>query len=297
MKKYLDDYSKAQFYYAEQLRQYRELLNSPDKILQKALVVLNKIPAFSSFMMQYGQLAGLFFGTSPDYGTPAGLEGLQTRSQVQQLIQGQVGAGGSSGIAALQSNLESAHQQLDQFKDKLSNLGSGSGDMDMPDFKPDRQKTRPFFKRLQAGTDLQTTRANYFFPSTTDIGLSVAYLASNRLDFGVGGSAKIGWGSNIGHVKLSGQGFSARFFLDFQIKKTYYLSGGYELNYQEVFTSVSQISSVKDWTRSGLVGFSKIVSLNSKFFKKTKVQLLWDFLAHYQLPRTSEFKFRVGYNF
>jgi len=123
----------------------------------------------------------------------------------------------------------------------------------------------------------------------------VAYLASNRLDFGVCGSAKIGWGSNIGHVKLRGQGFSARFFLDFQIKKTYYLSAGYELNYQEAFTSFNQISSVNDWTRSGLVGFSKIVSLNSKFFKKTKVQLLWDFLERYQTPRRTPIVFRVGY--
>ncbi len=91
------------------------------------------------------------FWDLPDYGTAAGLEGLQTRSQVQQLIQGQVGAGGSSGMAALQSNLESAHQQLDQFKDKLSSLGSGSGDMDMPDFKPNQQKTRSFLQTPAAG--------------------------------------------------------------------------------------------------------------------------------------------------
>jgi hypothetical protein len=55
---------------------------------------------------------------------------------------------------------------------------------------------------------------------------------------------------------------------------------------------------VNDWTRSGLVGISKVVSLNSKFFKKTKVQLLWDFLWYTQIPRTAgPFKFRVGYNF
>ena len=145
LKKYLEDYSKAQFYFAEQLRQYHELLNSPDRVLQKALIVLNKIPAFQSYMRKWGQLANLF-GVSPDYGTAAGLEGLQTRSQVQQLIQEQVGAGGSSGMAALQSNLESAHQQLDQYKGKLSSVGSG--DMDMPDFKPNQEKTKNFLKRV-----------------------------------------------------------------------------------------------------------------------------------------------------
>lgn len=296
LKKYLDDYNRASFYYLEQVREYKEMLNNPDKMLQKALIVLNKIPSFSPFMKQYGQLAGLF-GIPADYGTAAGLEGLQTRSQVQQLIKGQVGAGGSSGMGALQSNLESAHQQLDQYKDKLSSLGSGSGDMDMPDFQPNHQKTRQFFKRLEVGTDLQTTRASYFWPTTTDIGLSLTYVASNKLDFGIGGSYKIGWGQNINHVKLSSAGASIRSFLDFQLRKTFYMTGAYELNYQQAFTSFSQISSVTDWSRSGLVGLSKIVSLNSKFFKKTKVQLLWDFLSYSQVPRRNPIVFRVGYSF
>jgi hypothetical protein len=297
MKKYLDDYSKAQFYYAEQLRQYRELLNSPDKMLQRALVVLNKIPAFTSFMSRYGALAGLF-GINPDYGTPAGLVGLQTRSQVQQLIQGQVGAGGSSGMAALQSNLESAHQQLDQFKDKLSSLGTGSGDMDMPDFKLNPNKTHSFLKRIELGTNLQTTRANYFFLSTTDIGLSIGYKLNSRSTVGVGGSFKIGWGQNISHIRLSGDGASVRTFLDFLLKKSFYASGGFEINHQQAFTSFNQISPVNDWSRSGLIGISKIVSLPGKVVKKTKVQLLWDLLWYSQNPRTaSPFKFRVGYNF
>ena len=297
MKKCLDDYSKAQFYYAEQLRQYRELLNSPDKILQKTLVVLNKIPAFSSFMSRYGALAGLF-GINPDYGTPAGLVGLQTRSQVQQLIQGQVGAGGSSGMAALQSNLESAHQQLDQFKDKLSSLGTGSGDMDMPDFKLNPNKTHSFLKRIELGTNLQTTRANYFFLSTTDIGLSIGYKLNSRNTVGVGGSFKIGWWQNISHIRLSGEGASVRTFFDFLLKKSFYASGGFEINHQQEFTSFNQISPVNDWSRSGLIGISKIVSLPGKVVKKTKVQLLWDFLWYSQNPRTaSPFKFRVGYNF
>ena len=169
--------------------------------------------------------------------------------------------------------------------------------MDMPDFKPNQQKTRPFLKRLQLGTDLQTTRPDYFSPTTTDIGLSLAYLASNKLDFGIGGSYKIGWGQNINHVKLSSQGASIRFFLDFQLRKTYYLTGGYELNYQQAFTTFSQISSVAEWSRSGLIGLSKIISLNNKFFKKTKVQLLWDFLSYSQVPRRNPIVFRVGYNF
>ncbi|MDP4130640.1 MAG: hypothetical protein Q8918_18225 [Bacteroidota bacterium] len=296
LNKYLNDYNQQVYYYSEQVREYKEMFNDPDRLMKEALVILNKIPAFQTFMKNNSQLAGLF-GISTDYASAAGTAGLQTRDQVQSLLEGQIGSGGSGGMAALQSNLSEAHQGLDQFKDKLSNLGNGSGDMDMPSFKPNPGKTHSFLKRIEVGTNLQTTRANYFFPSTTDLGLSLGYRLSGRSTIGIGGSYKLGWGSNISHIKLSGQGASIRSFIDFQLKKSYYLSGGYELNYQQSFTSFSQISSVNDWTRSGLIGISKIVSLGGKIVKKTKVQLLFDFLSYSQIPRTQPLKFRVGYNF
>jgi hypothetical protein len=128
------------------------------------------------------------------------------------------------------------------------------------------------------------------------MGLSIGYRLNSRGTVGIGGSYKLGWGQSINHMKLSSQGASLRSFLDFQLKKSFYLSGGYELNYQQAFTSLSQLSAVSDWTRSGLVGISKIVSLKGRLLKKTKVQLLWDFLSYSQLPKTNPFKFRVGYD-
>ncbi|HMH31997.1 MAG TPA: hypothetical protein VK543_03150, partial [Puia sp.] len=171
LKKYLDEYNKEVYYYSQQVREYKEILNDPEKLEQKALTLLNQLPAFRDFMKNNSQLAG-FFNIAGNYGTAQGVEGLQTREQVQQLIQGQIGSGGPNAMASLQSSMESAHQQLDQFKDKLSALGGGSGDIDMPDFKPNNQKTKPFLKRLELGTNLQTTRSSYFFPTTTDIGWS-----------------------------------------------------------------------------------------------------------------------------
>ena len=46
---------------------------------------------------------------------------------------------------SFQQNLQAAQGQLNQLKDKLNKLGSnGGGDMDMPDFKPNQQKTKTF---------------------------------------------------------------------------------------------------------------------------------------------------------
>ena len=294
--KYMAEYNQQVYYYSQQVREYKEMLNDPDKMFQKALTLLNKLPAFQDFMKKNSQLAGLF-NIPGDYGTPQALDGLQTKDQVMGALQSQISSGGAGGMAALQSSLQNAHQQLDQFKDKLNSLGGGSGDIEMPNFNPNNQKTRPFLKRLELGTNLQTTRANYFFPTTTDIGVSLGYKMNNKLTAGIGASYKIGWGSGINHISISSQGASLRSFFDLKIKSTFYASGGFEYNYQQPFSNFQQISSLSAWQQSGLIGITKMVSLSGKIIKKTKLQLLWDFLSYYQTPRTQPLKFRVGYNF
>ena len=46
---------------------------------------------------------------------------------------------------------------------------------------------------------------------------------------------------------------------------------------------------------AGLLGISKVVSIKSKLFKKTRVMLLWDMLSYQQVPRTQPVVFRIGY--
>jgi uncharacterized membrane-anchored protein YhcB (DUF1043 family) len=284
------------YYYSQQVRQYKETLNDPDKIEQQALAMLNKLPAFQTFMKNNSQLAGLFSLPS-NCGSPEGLAGLQTRDQVSALINGQVAAGGAAGQAALQANLQSAHSQLDGYKDKLSQLGRGSGDIDMPDFRPNKQKTKTFWNRLEYGANFQTVRNNYYFPTTSDLGASVGYKINNSSTVGLGASYKLGWGNGLQHISFSSQGVGLRSFLDVKIKGSFFASGGLEYNYATPFRSMQQLHKWDDWTRSGLVGISKIVSVKSRVFKKTKVQLLWDFLSYQQIPKTQPILFRLGYNF
>jgi len=283
------------YYYSQEVRQYKEMLNDPDKLMKQALALLNKLPAFQAFMKQNSQLAGLF-NLPSNYSDPASLAGLQTRDQVSALIQQQVSAGGAGGAAALQANLQSAQSQLDGYKDKLSKLGGGSGDIDMPDFKPNDQKTKTLWKRLEYGTNFQTTRNNYYFPTVSDFGLSVGYKLSERSTLGVGASYKLGWGNGIQHIAFSSQGAGLRSFVDVRVKGSFSVSGGFEYNYTKPFSGV-QLPGWDKWTKSGLIGASKTVSMKSRVFKKTKVQLLWDFLSYQQAPRTQAVIFRIGYNF
>jgi len=284
------------YYYSQQVREYKEMLNDPDALTRKALSLLNQLPAFQSFMKQNGQLAGLF-GLPGNYGSPQALAGLQTRDQVSQLIQSQVAAGGSGGAAALQANLQSAQSQLDSYKDKLNKLGSGSGAIDMPNFKPNDQKTKRFWKRLEYGANFQTSRNNQYYPTVADLGLSVGYKLGHSNTIGLGTSFKLGLGNGWNHIALSSQGVGLRSFIDVKLKGSFFVSGGFEYNYTRTFGSFRQLPQLHDWTKSGLIGVSKTVSVKSRVFKKTKISLLWDFLSYSQIPKTQPVLFRVGYQF
>lgn len=300
------DFNKEVYYYGQQIREYKDMLKDPDKMVQNGLTLLNKLPAFKQFMAQRSELASLF--RLPDnYGTPQSLAGLQTRAQVQQQIQAQLaGAGpnlptGQVGAQQyLQQNIQAAQAQLGQLKDKINKLGGdGGSDMDMPDFKPNNQKTKTFWQRLEYGTNIQSAKSSYFFPTTTDLGLSVGYKLNDKSTIGVGASYKMGWGKDIRNISITSQGAGLRSFMDMKIKGSFYASGGFEYNYQPLNDSVSTAGGITadSWKQSGLIGVSKVISIKSKFFKKTKMQLLWDFLSYQQAPRTQPVKFRVGYGF
>jgi hypothetical protein len=287
--------NKEIFYYHQQLQEYKQTLNDPDRLQQKVLAILNRLPSWQQFIKNNGALAGLFNLPGNDAAAQS-IAGLQTRDQVSQLVQNQVSAGGAGGAAALQSNLQSAQSQLDGLKNRLSSPGGGSN-IDMPDFKPNDQKTKTFWKRLEYGANFQTTHNSYYFPIVTDLGLSLGYRLGHAHVVGLGASYKVGWGRDIQHVELSGQGVGLRSFIDINIKKSFSATGGLEYNYTTPFSTYQQLRQLQYWTRSGLIGISKTVSLKSHVFRNTKLQLLWDFLSHQQVPKTQPILFRIGYSF
>ncbi len=293
----MKQFNKDAYYYGAQLSEYRAALSDPDKAEQKALALLNQLPVFQQFMMQNSMLASLFGAPGSSTATATAMQGLQTRAQVQQLVQGQLAAGGPNAQAMVQQNIQEAQSQLNALKDKIGKLGGNNGDMEIPDFKPNQQKTKTFLQRIEYGTNIQTQKSGSFFPATTDLALSAGYKLNDKNTIGIGASYKLGWGKDVQHMALSNEGIGFRSFADMKLKGTFYVSGSFEYNYQQAFASLQQINSLNSWSQSGLVGISKIISIKSKPFKKTKLQLLWDFLSYQQKPITQPIKFRVGYNF
>ena len=294
-------FEKQVYYYRAQLEEYKRMFEDPSKFEAKLMELVLKIPRFKNFFASNSLLASLFPNMGPvNSNSSQASFGLQTRAALNQYLNARF-AGSVNFNQVIQQNFQSAQGQLEAFRNKMMSVGGGSfgnnGDFDIPGFKPNNQKTKSFLKRLEYGTNLQTAHGTSWFPITTDLGLSLGYQLNDKNIIGIGASYKIGWGKDIHHIDLSSQGAGFRSFADINIKKTFFLSGGFEYNYQKPFLSLQQLYFLNDWQQSGLVGLSKIVTLKTKFFKKTKIQLLWDFLSYQQRPQTQAFKFRVGYNF
>jgi hypothetical protein len=296
--KYLNKISAESYYYVETLRNYKTLFSDAKKTEQTALTILNKIPAFSKFMQENSMLASLFGSPSSNGGgTVASLAGLQTRASVTTLIQNQIATGGPNAQQQIQQNIQAAQTELTKLKDKVLQAGGSNGDMEMPDFKPNQQKTKTFLQRIELGSNLQTTKTSGYLPAGLDIGLSVGYKINNRSIIGIGTSYKMGI-STQQRLSFSHQAVGIRSFLDWKIKKQFFITGGYEMNYNTQFKNIEQLKQYNAWQPSALAGITKKIYVKTKWFKGTSLLLLYDFLYLRSVPvRQSPVVFRMGYQF
>lgn len=302
--------NKQVYYYQQQLQQYKDLANDPEKLGEAVLSKLQQLPAFQSFWQKNSLLAQLF-PMPQNYGTPAALTGLQTRAQVQSII-GQrlpAAAGGAGGDPSqfLQQQLQQAQSQLNTLKDKLNQLGggSGSGNMTMPDFAPNTQHNKSFLQRLTYGYNLQTSAATAQLPAISDLGLSVGYKLSDKATVGTGISYKLGLGRGFNHIAISNQGVGLRSYIDVKVPQpksrvlewagNLWITGGYEYNYLQAFNGLRDLRQHIDvWQKSALLGVTKKYKIGKK---EGNMQLLYDFLASREVPRGKQVVFRVGYGF
>jgi hypothetical protein len=299
--KYLTKINKESFYYIETLKNYKELFSDSKKAEQTAKTILNRIPAFQQFMQKNSMLASLFGqpGGGDLAANSASLAGLQTRASVQSLIQDRIAAGGPNAQQAFSQNLLAAQAAISKLNDKLLNPAAGVGGSsggELPDFTPNMEKTKTFKQRIEYGFNLQFAKTNSLLPSTSDIAASVGYKVNNKSVIGLALSYKLGLG-NIKCISLSHQGIGLRSFIDWKLKKQFFITGGYELNHNAQFQNIAQLKNYNAWQRSALIGLTKKISIKTKWFKTTNVVLLYDFLSYQHVPASQPVLFRVGYGF
>lgn len=288
--------NKEVYYYAASIKEYKEVLKDPKKIEAKAIELLRKSSAFQKFMEGNSEFSSLFGSFTQGRGSNnVSFAGLQTRANVQLQLTSS-GFSGNNSTQFLNQQMQVANQQLAQQKNsiKLPSVEENLGEM--PDFKPNPQKTKSFFKRLEYGANIQFGKANNFLPSSGEIAATVGYKLNDKGIIGVGLAYKLGLGTGFNHIKFSNQGVGFRSYIDWKIKSGFYISGGYEKNYlPQLDTVVVNGRKLETWQESGLIGISKKYQMGKK--KKGYVQLLFDFLSYKNIPRSQPIVFRTGLNF
>ena len=291
--------NKTAYYYSAQVKEYKEMLKDPDKMETKALSIIRELPAFQKFWQKNSYMAQLF-PIPANYGTIQALNGLQTNSQVQQQFAQQLGITKTTAgnpTQYLQQQLSQAQSSLNTLKDKVTGLGAttGTGDKEVPDFKPNSQKTKSLFQRLEYGINIQNASQTSFLPAMSEIALTIGYRFSDKATAGIGSSYKLGLGHAWNHIHFSSQGAGFRSYFDAKAKGSIWISGGLEYNYLQSFRNLQELHiNVNLWQRSALAGLTKKYKVGKK---DGNMQLLYDFLASRQIPRAQPVKFRVGYNF
>lgn len=293
--KYLNRIDKEAYYYSETLLNYKELFTEEKKAETLALKILNKIPAFTNFMQDNSMLASLF-GSPNSVASAADLQSLQTIATVNTLIQNQIASGGPNALEVLKQNFQEAQVEVNKLKDKIMQMGGSNSDANIPNFIPNNQKSRTFRQRIEFGSNVQFARNNNFVPTTADIALSVGYKLNDKSIIGIGASYKMGLGS-MQRIRISHQGIGIRSFIDWKLKKRFFLSGGFEMNYNTQFKSSVQLKEYNAWQRSGLIGITQKLNIKTSFFSATSIQLLYDMLYRQQLPVNNPVLFRMGYSF
>jgi chaperonin cofactor prefoldin len=295
--KYLNKINKKAYYYVETIRNYKEIFHEKRKAEETALAVLNKIPAFKNFLKANSQIASMFNlgGTPGLYRNSGSIMGLQTRASVIGSIQQQAG-GGSNVIQTIQSKVQAAQEELSKLKDKINKFGGGNSDAEIPNFKPNSQKTKRFSQRLEYQANVQVNKKNDYIPTTGNFAFGVGYKITDRFLMGIGASYKMGFGT-IQRIAISHQGFGIQSYIDWRLKKKIFITGGYEQNYLSPFKNIYQLQNYGSWQSSGLIGLTKKMDVKTKFLKETSIKILYDILSTQHIPKTESFVFRIGYSF
>lgn len=298
--KYLQRINKESYYYVTTLKNYKEIFSDPHKTEAFVKEGLNKIPAFTEFMKKNSQLASMF-GFQAN-GNNVSLVGLQTRSSVQQLIQERIASGGPNAQAQIQQNLAQAQKAINTLKDRIIKSGGSSTNIEIPDFKPNTQRSKTLLQRLEYGFDAQFDKNNSIMPSATNVATNIGYKLNDKSTIGIGISYKIGMGT-IEHINLTNEGIGLRSFLDYKILskakgnllKDLWLSGGGEMNYNSSFKKIEQLKNYSAWQSSALLGISKKYKISKKV--KGEMKLLYDFLYREHVPASPALIWRLGYKF
>lgn len=292
--------NKQAYYYSGQIKQYKEALQDPSKIEETVLRTVEKLPAFQQLLQQQSALSGMFASPSlfsslvPGASVPV-VNGLPSRASLQAFMQSNIPSSQlASAVQRMTQPLPGLATGLNQLQNKLNQAG-GMGDQSLPDFKPNSQRTRSLWKRLEYGADFQFGKSVRYLPATAALAVKLGYKLNDKSSIGTGASYVMGLGSGWKNIRFSTQGIGLRTYLTWKLKKGLDVQGGSEWNYLLQLNNAAQQEHIATWQQSALLGLRKSYATGKKL--KGNIQVLYDFLHNRHQPASQPILFRFGYSF
>lgn len=292
--KILKGWGKEYYYYGETVKNYHNLLDDPSRIQAKVFEVAKSIPAFKDFMKENGALASIFNGHElQDY------SGLQTREQVNEQIKAQLAQLGSKGKDLLSGKLDEGKQILEKASEEFTGKDNKQEEKD---FKPNSQKTKTLWQRLEIGTDFQFNRKTKELPMSVTTGFTVGFKLHDKFTVGTGIGANINAGKDLKHPVPAAQKVNFRSYSEYSLGREFYLRAGWERSFTKMVTRFESYNNHEYYQESALIGISKSLptSIKVPLLKKKmsgKIMLMYDLLYKQHITKTPPVVFRVGYNF
>jgi hypothetical protein len=249
----LQSIQKDVFYTKSKIKAYKEMADDPDKAEQSALEFLQGSEGFDKYLNSGN--GGTFNGLGNN-ATEADLQaaGFQTKSQINNLISEKLGNnlgsvqqqmgqqvsqymdklnGLKKQVDAAKNDIAQAKQSVNDAKSQIGGAKNSLKNIDKPDFKVNKEKGKPFWKRLEYGVNFNSNRASTdgLKPAMMIVGASVGYKQTEKLSLGIGFALNTGLGQDWQHLRLSYEGVTLRSYIDWLWIYGFSFQGGYERSF------------------------------------------------------------------
>lgn len=276
--------SKQSFYYTQQLKSYKNMVNKPSLLEEKALRYLQGMKGFDAATSNPSMNVNEPNAMSHAKGVED-LErmGYQTKRQVKTHLTRQMGLQKPEQLEQLSSKFKAGKQQLNETKQTLQ---TSKQDLKKLGFKPNPMRGLPLRLRLEKSMNWQVLRAIDGQPAKLELNAQAGFKHTPTLTYNIVLGGALGLGKDWQHLRLSFEGL--RIGANADLKMIWGISGqaGFERVYKSYTNTIVRtgeqqlapqvLTETKQYRDIAYCGLQKSYKLNSKYIGT--MLLAYDFL-------------------
>ncbi len=291
----LDDellsFKKGAYYNLATFDELKQTFKDPTSIENNATKFLLADFYYRNFITANSDLSS-FAKSFPKSGGSVAFSSMQTTIQTGDLMQHSIKNLGPDAKHILESNMAEMHSSLSKAKTQFSSLENLA---DLPEFKINPLKTKPFFERVKFGFDLHFSPGTLFVPVSGEFGVHAGYQISQRTIAGGTSFYRVGFGDGVRNIVWSHEGLSYGTYAEHNLKRIIFAYITFERKYYYDVSYRNESLDKSTWKNSLMAGF-KLKTQNKKK-RSYCVSLLYDFMHELQIPFTPALTYRVGWEF